>query len=498
MFSGAIRTCRLVVTNDVDGSTSLATVDAAYGEEEGAKMVEISVGKDSARHPDLSRATPDPGNRAHSRYHSVLANSDWPTGALVANAAARVCDESVPGVDRELHELGADVLGQMMIPFVLWVRARCESEGIRHVEFLARDGEVPYDIANALPDDYWFGWSLGYLHCGRRAWSLAAAHVVGAEAWIDVGTEDSFSFLRHSVNEVRFAAMLERCGLTVADLPAHSPLHRVDATQAHDNRQAQQWTELLRSGDLNDLIEQRAAEPAQLVLASLRQRGLPDGPIALVDVGWRGQQAWMISALLEAATGHQPLHLHFGGDGVRPSIDSRARIERFALDDSKRPHPVDTPVVCIEMFLASGKPRLLGYRRDEGGAVVEEFEKSSSAVDTTTRRVLAAGAVQAARLMPPFSELGSLQAGNHGIEAVRRLLELFWNHPTKTETSLLSGLRFETDDAGAAIGPVILRYRPTELLGRSATPRHWRQASLVATPQPFRSMMRLYFSIRGR
>ncbi len=492
---------RLVVSCEHNASKSDGTLfELAFGAEHRGNGDVAFIGNNpwsDVTQAAASGATPVPAVGANpTRYETAMANNESSVGPVIA-AAARIHRLNSPGsVDPDPTSIvGSQVAGQVMAAFVLWVRQQCESNDINHLEFLARDGELPLRVAQAMPNDHWSDFSLNYLHCGRRAWSLAAAPLVGVEKWIEYGIGDSEAFLLHSSSHIPFRSVLARCRLQPEDLPRSHPLRNADPQQALGPGDAtENWKEVLRSGSLNALIEKRAADSLRLILQSLRQRKLPPESIALVDVGWRGLHAMFTGAIVREVTGQEPLHLHFGGDQVLPEIDKIIQIRRFAFDDSVRPHPISEPVSCLETFLASGKARLLGYEPSPDGTVGEVFEDASSPVDTDSLGRLWSGAIELATLLPPRHDMddwsdSSLPLG----EEARELLAMFWDKPNKVEATALSGLRFEGDDAGDSIGRVVRAYSPGEVFGRAEVPRQWRHGSLLATRQPFQSFMRLYF-----
>lgn len=433
-----------------------------------------------------------------TRYEEAIATVPGSRGAAIAGAA-RLQRLELRSEDDQIRVVSAQVIGQSMAAFLFWVREECRKSGVRRIEFLARDGELPLRMAEAMDPQIWAGHDLRYLHCGRKAWSLAAAPLVGIDEWIAVGTRDSSSFLMHSATTVPFRRLLERCGLEVSDLPADSELATIDAERALDLSGARAWESLLRSGCLNEPIIAVAWTDTELVIDFLRQSDMPQERMAFVDVGWRGQQAWLISALVREATGYDPIHLHFGGDAVLPFHTLDVEIRRFAFDDSINPHQISSPVACLEMFLASGEPRLVGYRRDASGSVVEIFEDSPSLVKNRSHRLIVEGAVDLARRLPSEADMEWWGLTEEPLtEQVRELLAMFWNDPTALEAGALTGLRFESDDSGAVVGNVIRPYQPSEIVGRDLVPRVWRQGSLRLTSQWFRPLMLAYFAIRQR
>lgn len=434
-----------------------------------------------------------------TRFELAMAHDPRGLGPAIAGAARiqRLECATQAGPDSDIRALGGQVIGQAILAFLLWVRQECLRRGIANLVFLARDGELPLEMARSMPADHWAGTELRYLHCGRRAWSLAAAPIVGIHKWIEVGTADDAAFLLHSSTTAPFRNLLDRCGLTIDAIDSNLALAQFEPSQPLTAEQTVAWRDLLRSGALDPVIGTAAEEPRRLIVDHLRQSDFPKAKTALIDVGWRGQQAWLISALVREATGQEPLHLHFGGDQASPQLEGEVDIERFAFDDAREPHPISSPVACLEMFLASGKPRLMGYERDAQGIVHEQFEQRSTSVDNPTRRLAAEGAIQVAVLFPSRSEIDNwgLQASAL-IEESRNLLATFWNTPTKQEAVLLTGLRFEGDDGGSIVGPVVYPYAATEVLGRHPQPRMWREASLQTTPVVFRKLMEIYFAAR--
>ncbi|MGH1506393.1 MAG: hypothetical protein ACRBI6_22775 [Acidimicrobiales bacterium] len=436
-----------------------------------------------------------------TRFEAAMAARSGGTGPAVAGASrlARLGFERLPGHDTELRSLGAQTVGQLGLAFLLWVRDECRNEGISTISFLARDGKVPLELARAMPGDHWDGVRLEYLHCGRKSWSLAAAPIVGVAEWIAVGTIDRAAFLLHSATTVPFSNLLDRVGLTPDQLSAFSSLGKQDPQAPLEPDAVGAWRDLLQSGDLDAEIEASARPTTQLIGDFLRQCEFPAAPMALVDVGWRGQQAWLISALVEEAVGHAPIHLHFGGDNVLPVVDELADIRRFALDDRWRPHPVRSPVICLETLLAPGTPRLVGYRRAVDGRVEEVFEDFGTAVATTSHELLVEGALATARQFPADAELVDWGLDGEPLVAeARELLRLLWAKPTRREAELLGELHFENDDAGALVSRVVAPYHPVELLGRDAIPRSWREGSLRVTATWFRPLMKVYFTLKDR
>ena len=378
---------------------------------------------------------------------------------------------------------------------MLWIRDTARQEGIEDLIFLARDGELPLKLARAMPPDHWSGMNLDYLHCGRQSWSLAGAGAVGVEPWISLGTADEQAFLIHSSDWIPFATTLKRCGLAVSDLPKDSKLSKRPADQPLDRAALKEWAGLLRSGRLNALIEERALEAKDLATDFLRQIDLPSGRLGLVDVGWRGQQAWLVGSVIAEVSGTPPVHLHFGGHQVNQSVADKVDIRRFALDDSVEPQPISSPVACLEMFLASGAPRLLRYVRTDAGHVEQIFGEPEAIPGTSIRDRLCEGALAVARQFPSQRELAAWGIDDSQmVTEVRELLKEFWNHPTAESVSFYADLMFEVDDSGDHFGSIVSPYRVSEVFGEKKLNRMWSEGSLAITNEPFRTLFGTYLA----
>lgn len=432
---------------------------------------------------------------------SLMAATGSPGSALAAAArSARLAVPPAGPVGDALVETGADVAGQSFTAFLLWVRRQCEAEGIRDVHFLARDGELPLRMARAMAPDHWEGFHLGYLeYASRRAWTVAAAAAIGLDAWMAVGNADDRSFLNTSRHVVPFASLLTRLALTPDDLGGHPELAALDPAEPLPIAHEERWQALLVDEALRERIAERAAAAYELLRAHLRDLDITDRRIALVDVGWRGQLAWMFSAVLRSMTGAEPVHLHFGGANVATALHGEVDIRRFAVDDSVAPLPFPHMVSCVETFTASGRARASDLRRGPDGTVELVFDPASSAIRNAARERVWDSAIAVAAALPPRATMERWQLRDDTLAAqVRAVLTAFWTAPSPIHAHAVAELSYEVDDAGTVIGPVAAPYRLAELRESHPAPRQWREGSLQLTPQPARTAFAAALALRDR
>ncbi len=436
-----------------------------------------------------------------TRYEKAMSFQPGSVGPAIAGAArlARLGSFAHQGDERLLYELGTNVPGQTFTAFLLWIRTECERAGIRHVAFLSRDGELPMKMAEAMAPDHWDGFELSYLHVSRRVWQPAAIHPLGIDEWIAAGTKTENSFIHHYREQIPFHSLLDRLGLEPADLPTESPLSRCDPNAGLPNSLVPDWEVLLEDPAVRELIRQRAFPAHELLTNFLRQQGIGIRQLAMVDVGWTGRLAWMVSSLVREVAGNEPLHLHFGGDNVSDEVDDRVQIKRFALDDTRWPHPVSQPVPCVEVFTGSGKERLVQYLADEHGVVEPVFDNRVAEIDSSYRRACWDGAIATAASLPSRATLGAWGLSSYDCaEEVRRVFSLMWNRPDQSEVEAMRRLFVEADDVGESIGSFVSPFTLREILEARGGRRKWVNGSLLLTWRPYRTALAIFFRVRDR
>ena len=437
-----------------------------------------------------------------TREERVMGRDPTSAGTAVAAAGrlARLATGADDGAeDRAVRELGA-AYGQCFTAFLLWVRARCAAEGIDRVAFLARDGEIPLRMAQAMPADHWQGVDLRYLElAGRRAWSVAAVVPLGIDEWVRVGTENERAFLNTSRHRVPLASLLRRVAHVPEDLEGHPGLRSLDPTRPLPRTRGGAWDAFLADDRVRARILERGREQLELLIPYLEQQIPTDGRLAMVDVGWRGQLAWMMSAVLRDVTGHEPLHLHFGGSNVSAELDRSMEVQRFAFDDSCAAPPFEDVVPCVETFTTSGARRVLGVERVDAGNVTLDVRDAIPEIANAARAQCWAAALEVAAALPTRAELASWGCSDRSLaDETRELLTGLWTDPSAAHALAAQGLSLEVDDVGEVYGPVARPYTWAELAGSSRSDaRQWREGSLRLTPPVRRALVRLALRARA-
>lgn len=287
------------------------------------------------------------------------------------SAAIRQCaaDNAVrqPSADRRaVADLGACHAGPFLVCYVRWLLQDAQQRGLRHLHFLARDGQILCDIAQRLQAaGHAPGIELHYLHASRRAWFAPSVN-----AW----TRDLLERILDE-DEGAFSADTAARRLGFADL-VH--LLRVWPSLNTDATHWQRRSALIDSL-LNTLGAAAAAEHFQTLrtdmLAYLAQHELSAArqDWAIVDLGWRGRMQESLARCL-------------AGDSL---AGTQSRGYYLALLD--RPHwpagthqahclwPGDAEGICrdlpgpatlIELLCQADHGSTTGYRRDKTGQVL--------------------------------------------------------------------------------------------------------------------------------
>ncbi len=441
------------------------------------------------------------------RYETIMTRSAGGEGAAVAGAARRarldiLADERSGSLGERAARarlVGAGVGGQALSAFNLWLTHRSREFGLTSLGYLARDGELPLRMARAMPSDHWSDISLVYLHCSRMNWSLASASAVGVENWMRAGRADDSAFLVTQVHDVPVSGLLARIGLEPDDVAglggAHRSLAERSAGRPLPDEAVDEWHALLDDDRVAEIVTDRSEERRVLAVDYLAGQGMLDGPVGLVDVGWRGRLAWHISSVVRSAGAPDPVHLHFGGDKIIPEVDREITILRFAFQgdgsdaDLTGDDTVAARVPCVETFTASGKPRVVEYRRGDDGSVDLVFSPSMNGrlPDDGDRTDLWAGSLAVAANLPTRRQLERWAAQSVDLgSAVRTLLGRWRNTPTDDEVTSIAHLRFEHDEAGSSYHPLATPYSWEEVARRAGSRRAWVRGSEIMTPLSIR------------
>jgi FMN phosphatase YigB (HAD superfamily) len=337
------------------------------------------------------------------------------------------------GEDRELFNIGRDILGPAFCVFLVHVIEEYHRQGVCDVYFLAREGHLLRQIHSVLVEKIRRFRRLPvirdhYLYVSRLSTSLPSIRAIGKR-------ELGLAVRNHAATLEDY---LRTFGLKPAEFVDLLNEFRTDAAVTSKLFADPRFTERLREQSSAARVRLRRYLQDQNFFAGCEAK-------ALVDVGWHGT----IQANLTLAFHDDPefptLIGHYfgrcydpgGGDGALP----RSKLQPGFFFDEKRPVASEKAIrYCVQIFeLAAGAPHgsVVGYE-DIGGCV--EPVLSASEIDLTReQRLLQAGimehAVSFAKVYDMYEpDLRLLRAG------AGRKLSAFLARPTLKQVRALKSL----------------------------------------------------------
>lgn len=448
-----------------------------------------------------------------NRFESLLIAESTPYSALeklasVARDTRLSCGSASGLIDTDiskeaevLSKVSSSVVSPVLVAFVLWAIKRCREESITTVRFLTRDGELPYLIAKALPAELTNGLDLDMLEVSRRSLLLPAASVIPIEKWIELGLEPG-SFLVQQFDRLPAEQVLARAGLS---FETHAEqLKSFGLTDAQTPLGApglMAWKQALQSDVIRQVILDESARRLGNTQAYLTQHlpGMNEQRAALIDIGWTGQQAAMLSALIRQTGGCDPLHLHVGRLRTRPLIVP-ADVEGWLFDERVKRSPVENPVALFESFCVTTTGGVEGYQQDSTGkaTAIRRTQDHQSGV-------VSWGQPELRRCVLSFAENAGALMSTIDAEELRvvceKLLTTFWNSPNTHEARKWGAFPYEQDQTGQSIKQLTNPYNLAQLKSRLSgtySGIDWKAGSVQLSPSPIRQLLKLRERFRRR
>ena len=413
---------------------------------------------------------------------------------LSCGSTAGLIDKEISKEAEALSNVVSSVVSPVLTAFVLWAIKQCKEQSIATVRFLARDGELPYLISNALPSELTEGLDLGMLEVSRRSLLLPAASVIPIEKWLELGLEPK-SFLVQHYDRLPARQVTSRVGITFerhADVLKQFGI--TDSENPLGNAGLASWKRALQADPVRQLIIEESSKRLSNTQAYLKQNltGISDQRVGLIDIGWTGQQAAMLSALIRQDGGADPLHLHVGRLRTRPLIVP-ADVKSWLFDERVKRSPVENPVALFESFCVTTSGGVEGYQLDSAGIASAIRRKQDHKSDIETwgqpelRRCVVSFAAQAGLIMNSID--------NEVLRvACEKLLKEFWESPNRYEAEKWGAFPYEQDQTGQSVRQLTNPYNLAQLKSRltgTYSGIDWKAGSLELSPSPIRQILKI-------
>lgn len=408
--------------------------------------------------------------------------------------AARVSESELgtSSFEATLFKLGANVLGPILVSFVLWTLQRAAEKGLRRLYFLSRDGEIILQIASFLTARLGYEIELRYLHVSRTAVFPARMGMgvdLSALNWLKEPTIIPTVRILADRLKVDAVTLFERLRLEGVGI------HSID-TSLSDVELETVFDSLVLEPTLNGLLSESGCNAMESLEGYLQQEKFFDGtPSGLVDLGWHGGIQDVISTCfaerlsLQGITGY-----YFGVDneGTRESRKEGYFIEPGSGEFRRFRHLFR---VLIELLCSGSHGMVRGYQQDTSGRCKPILGNSEHPGNWERIKEIRRGC---AAFMERL-DVESLTGGDycHVRPQILLLFKKLFFFPSRGEAAALGGLFFSADQAGHGIHEVAPAFSLSSalrfLMGKTYATRSqvssWFFASWLLTPLPVRIVL---------
>lgn len=198
--------------------------------------------------------------------------------------------------DNTIAYISSYVTAPVIFMYVLWVLKDAESNNIRRLYFLARDGYVMYKVAKIIAAEKDIDIDCRYLYCSRKAWRLPTYHLMGEEAFDQIclksyKTTPKIILQRILEDSREQEAVLNSLGLSS------------DQSEKLLNKESlESFKGILKKNKIFcEFLEEKSKSAYNTTIKYLEQEGmLEDKAFAIVDTGWTGSMQRSLGRLLSS------------------------------------------------------------------------------------------------------------------------------------------------------------------------------------------------------
>jgi colanic acid/amylovoran biosynthesis glycosyltransferase len=195
---------------------------------------------------------------------------------------ARLAESTEASEEDELYNLGVNVAGPIFYFFTKWLLQKAQKENIKRLYFLARDGQIIYEIAKDLKKQLKLDIDLRYIYASRQSTFLPATTEI---------TEEVLRWMLLSVPYLSLRIIANRIHFDVDELVEEfSKVHgkKIGADQHLLEYEIKFLERFIRNPIFSKKILTIAAKKREIILKYFEQEKLLDDEnYAFVDLGWR-------------------------------------------------------------------------------------------------------------------------------------------------------------------------------------------------------------------
>ncbi len=298
--------------------------------------------------------------------------ADGLSGSIVAGVsratrlAAKFSGDAERESGRPQVDAFASLFGPVIVSFVEYVLEDTMQRGIGDLFFLARDGQLPYQVAKKFIDQRSLPLRAHYVYGSRRA-----LHMAGYTS-----PEAAASWLLENTPNLSIATIAARANLPVEVFnEAAAALGIKEMGRAVPQELRGRLIEVLKNRNVAAALAEESGR--QWLLANAYYRGvgfLPGTQVALVDVGWNGQMQRSLKSILDRdGLGETPIVGYYLCLSSKTRSGNNDELEGYLHDPDQEDGgcPYDPYRPVIEASLSADHGTTAGFKRE--GHVVPVF-----------------------------------------------------------------------------------------------------------------------------
>lgn len=195
-----------------------------------------------------------------------------------------------------LETIGRNIVGPVMLNYVLWVLKRAQEKKIKVLYFLARDGYLLHRIAMLLCKYYKLEIECRYLYCSRMSLRMATYGYIGKETW---------ELIFAKSKKLTLTVIFDRLQLSKEEKESVIRNANINLSLGQDLTEVEFCDikqKLISNNYLNDLILLKSAKAFENTISYFRQEQLlSHKQIGIVDSGWTGSMQRSLRQILDRA-----------------------------------------------------------------------------------------------------------------------------------------------------------------------------------------------------
>lgn len=439
-------------------------------------------------------------NRYESSFPSSASEHQLVRSAILgASRAARLAASPDDARAATICEVSASVAGPLLLGFVLWAMSSAQRMGIRHLAFLARDGQVLQRMAGIVQAQLASPVTSSYLLASRKALFLPS---------LDLARSESRDILCQMMVGRSLSEAAYFLDIDVGDLQAcatHAVGMALDAGHIMTRDEASPMAKALKSLPVGAMIQAKATMQRKALIDYLDRLLPKDGPFGIVDVGWRGNLQTYLSRVRQYAGLANPgLTGFYFGLTRSPSPEAGSALTYVPKVERTQPE-------LIELMCSAEHGTTLAYGYDvsgqANGVLSEPYDQQALHWGLRLQQAsIVSFATLLCRALPP-----AVLMSGHTIDALRRhglhSLEMLRLTPSAAEAKVYGSFLHSEDCLHRSFVELAPKHSAARTLSSRIMPAliprpptYWEQASMMRTlgAGPFEHLIAQFLAWRGR